>query len=139
MLKNSIYGRLSHRCAPKLVGVAHLRNDVRGAVARGSAAISIRAGPIGRNPIDVARSQLRLNGAFEAPVARPRQRDQLAMRELRKIREFSDHITRLQDNYPLSAGRLPVTPGSLARARVKPALMVHSTAPRSTYAELKPF
>ena len=57
-----------------------------------------------RNPIDVVKSQLQLTQVLEGLYARPRERDQLAMREVRKIGEISHQITRFQDNYPLKAG-----------------------------------
>src|SRR6516162_8168509 len=53
-----------------------------------------------RNPIEVVKSQLQLTQVLESLYARPCQRDKLAMREVRKIGEISQQITRFQDNHP---------------------------------------
>jgi hypothetical protein len=53
-----------------------------------------------RNPIEVVKSQIQLTKVLEAMFARPREREQLAMSETRKIEQIVDYITRFRDAYP---------------------------------------
>ena len=53
-----------------------------------------------RNPAEVVKSQIRLTKVLEAMFARPREREQLAMSEARKIEQMLGYITRFRDAYP---------------------------------------
>ena len=53
-----------------------------------------------RNPAEVLKSQIRLTKVLEAMFARPREREQLAMSEARKIEQMLGYITRFRDAYP---------------------------------------
>lgn len=53
-----------------------------------------------RNPVEVLKSQIQLTKVLEAMYARPREREQLAMSETRKIEQIVDYITRFRDAYP---------------------------------------
>lgn len=53
-----------------------------------------------RNPVEVVKSQIQLTKVLEAMFARPREREQLAMSETRKIEQIVDYITRFRDAYP---------------------------------------
>jgi LPS sulfotransferase NodH len=53
-----------------------------------------------RNPIQVVRSQIQLTKVLERLFARPREREQLAMSEARKIEQILGYITRFRDAYP---------------------------------------
>ena len=58
-----------------------------------------------RNPLEVVKSQIRLTKVLEAMFARPRENEQLAMSETRKIEQMLGYITRFRDAYPDVAGR----------------------------------
>jgi hypothetical protein len=47
-----------------------------------------------RNPVEVVKSQIRLTKVLEAMFARPRESEQLAMSEVRKIEQMLGHIRR---------------------------------------------
>src|SRR6516225_523488 len=53
-----------------------------------------------RNPVEVVKSQIRLTKVLEAMFARPRESEQLAMSEARKIEQMLGYITRFRDAYP---------------------------------------
>jgi LPS sulfotransferase NodH len=53
-----------------------------------------------RNPIQVVRSQIQLTKVLERLFAGPREREQLAMSEARKIEQILGYITRFRDAYP---------------------------------------
>ena len=53
-----------------------------------------------RNPVEVVRSSIQLTRLLEGLFGRPGKRDQLAMREVRKIGEIVDYITRFRDAIP---------------------------------------
>jgi hypothetical protein len=53
-----------------------------------------------RNPAEVVKSQIRLTKVLEAMFARPREREQLAISEARKIEQMLGYITRFRDAYP---------------------------------------
>ena len=53
-----------------------------------------------RNPVEVVKSQIRLTQVLEAMFARPREREQLAASEARKIEQMLGYITRFRDAYP---------------------------------------
>jgi hypothetical protein len=53
-----------------------------------------------RNPAEVLKSQIRLTKVLEAMFARPREREQLAISEARKIEQMLGYITRFRDAYP---------------------------------------
>jgi LPS sulfotransferase NodH len=52
-----------------------------------------------RNPTEVVKSQIRLTKVLEAMFARPRDREQLAISEARKIEQILGYITRYRDAY----------------------------------------
>jgi Sulfotransferase family len=56
-----------------------------------------------RNPIDVVRSSIQLSRLLEGLYARPGDRDQLGIREARKIGEMVGHITRFRAERPEAA------------------------------------
>ena len=58
-----------------------------------------------RNPVEVVRSSIQLTRVLEGLFGRTGKRDQLAMREARKIGEILDHIIRFRDANPDVAGR----------------------------------
>ena len=58
-----------------------------------------------RNPVEVVKSQIRLTKVLEAMFARPRELDQLAMSEARKIEQMLGYITRFQEACPNVAGQ----------------------------------
>jgi Sulfotransferase family len=58
-----------------------------------------------RNPVEVVKSQLQLTQVLEGLYSRPCRPDKLAMREVRKIGEISDQITRFQDKHPQKPGQ----------------------------------
>src|SRR5262249_48181257 len=53
-----------------------------------------------RNPVEVVKSQIRLTQVLEAMFARPRESEQLAMSEARKIEQMLGYITRFREAYP---------------------------------------
>jgi Sulfotransferase family len=53
-----------------------------------------------RNPVEVVKSQIRLTQVLEAMFARPRESEQLAMSETRKIEQMLGYITRFREAYP---------------------------------------
>src|SRR6516165_4068890 len=53
-----------------------------------------------RNPVDVVKSQIRLTQVLEAMFARPREREQLAASEARKVEQMLGYISRFRDAYP---------------------------------------
>jgi len=53
-----------------------------------------------RNPVEVVKSQILLTQVLEAMFARPREREQLAASEARKIEQMLGYITRFRDAYP---------------------------------------
>src|SRR5262245_9381167 len=53
-----------------------------------------------RNPVEVVHSQILLTQVLEAMFARPREREQLAASEARKIEQMLGYITRFRDAYP---------------------------------------
>jgi sulfotransferase family protein len=68
-----------------------------------------------RNPVEVVKSQIQLTKVLEAMFARPREREQLALSEARKIEQIVDYITRFRDAYPNVARQfIDVTYGELA-------------------------
>ena len=52
-----------------------------------------------RNPVEVMKSQIRLTQVLEAMFARPRESEQLAMSEARKIEQMLGYITRFREAY----------------------------------------
>src|ERR1700751_3649058 len=58
-----------------------------------------------RNPVEVVKSQLQLTQVLEGLYSRPCRPNKLAMREVRKIGEISDQITRFQDKHPQKPGQ----------------------------------
>jgi hypothetical protein len=58
-----------------------------------------------RDPVEVVRSQIRLTKILEAMFARPRENEQIAISEARKIEQMLGYITRFRDAYPNVAGR----------------------------------
>jgi hypothetical protein len=59
-----------------------------------------------RDPVDVLKSQIQLTQVLEAMYARPIPRDQLGLKEARKVKQLSDYITRFRDAYPGAASRI---------------------------------
>ena len=53
-----------------------------------------------RDPVEVVKSQIRLTQVLEAMFARPRESEQLATSEARKIEQMLGYITRFREAYP---------------------------------------
>jgi hypothetical protein len=76
-----------------------------------------------RNPVDVLKSQAQLTQVLEGMFCRPEDREQLRMREVRKIRQMLEYVSRFRDVHPQLAarfidvkyGELVVDPLSLVR------------------------
>jgi hypothetical protein len=58
-----------------------------------------------RNPLDVLKSQIQLTQVLEGMFCRPEDREQLRMREVRKIRQMVEYISRFRDVHPELAAR----------------------------------
>jgi hypothetical protein len=56
-----------------------------------------------RNPVDVLKSQIELTEVLESMYARPIPRDQLGLKEARKVKQLSDYITQFRDTHPEAA------------------------------------